>query len=106
MKVYNLIRTCVEGDNFMEFTSRVRSFSTEKKAEAALKKDYRETLKSLKPLKKRNGLDIVEKDNYGYSAIIKTGYKARSAWDYPEVDTVYAWRITMQTVDDAEETAG
>ena len=103
MKVYNLVRTCVEGDSFMDFTSRVRSFSTEKKAEAALNKDYRETLKALK---KDNVLDIVEKGNYGYSAVIKMGYKARVELDYPEVEAVYAWRITTQTVDDAEETAG
>ena len=102
MKVYNLVRTCVEGDSFMDFTSRVRSFSTEKKAEAALNKDYRETLRALK---KDSVLDVVEKENYGYNAVIKTGYKARSELDYPEVDTIYVWRITTQTVDDAEETA-
>ena len=96
MKVWNLIFSYTDYDNPCESYSRVESFSSEEKAEKALEKEYGDTLKGLEA---DGVLDIVQNDNYGYSAILCTGVVNETDHDFDEISYKFFWIVSKTTID-------
>lgn len=96
MKVWNLVFSYTDYDCPCESYSRVESFSSEEKAEKALKKEYSDTLKGLEA---DGVLDIVQNDNYGHSAILCTGVVNETDHNLDEISYRFCWRVSMTTID-------
>lgn len=94
MKVWNVIYTLKESDEFGEPTVRVRTFDSEEKAEKFLAKEFEETRKSY------DGnliFDAIEADNYGNNAEIRLG-DSSDGETVEEIHVQHFWRVAMTTV--------
>ena len=91
-RVYSVVYTCINADDFQNPHITVKSFLEREKAEKYIKKDYESTLKIETA---ESVLDIVEHNNYGHHAYIKMGMgdDINSA-----VECIFLWRIHTNLV--------
>lgn len=91
-RVYSVVYTCINADDFQNPHITVSSFLTQEKAEEYIKKDYESTLKMESA---ESVLDIIDHNNYGHHAYIKMGMgdDINSA-----VECIFLWRIHTNLV--------
>lgn len=94
-KVWNVLYTCVEADDFQNMTTDLKSFATEKDAETYLKKDFTETLQSVED---NSVYDILSKENYGHRAEIKLGTEDMEDSENSTVECIHEWRVWKNTI--------
>lgn len=91
-RVYSVVYTCINADDFQNPHITVKSFLTQEEAAQYIKKDYESTLK----IETAESLfDIVDHKNYGHHAYIKMGLgdDINSA-----VECIFLWRIHSNLV--------
>ena len=93
-KVYSVVYTCINADDFQNPHITIKSFLTQEKAEEYLKKDYESTLKLETA---ESILNIIDHKNYGHHAYIKMGSDGNDFVD-SEVECIFLWRIHSNLV--------
>lgn len=89
-RVYSVVYTCINADDFQNPHITVKSFLTQEKAEQYLKKDYESTLKIETA---ESVLDVIDYKNYKHHAYIKMGNDINN-----DVECIYLWRIHTNLV--------
>lgn len=91
-KVYTVVYTCINADDFQNPHITVKSFLTQEKAENFIKRDYETTLKIETA---ESILDILDHNNYGHHAYIKMGMGGDIN---SPVECIFLWRIHSNLV--------
>lgn len=92
-RVYSVVYTCINADDFQNPHITVKSFLSRETAEDYIKKDYESALKFETA---DSSFDIIDCENYGHLAYIKMGIGGNDV--NSEVESMLLWRIHSDVV--------